>query len=78
MSDAKHPCLIVIGAFQRFVQVYHVKSTDATHTIEAMSTFITSFEIPRKLVHHGGSSFMSTDFSNFFLELGITIAPRRK
>ena len=36
MSDGKHHCLVVIDAFSRFIQVYPVKSTDATHTIEAM------------------------------------------
>ena len=79
MSDGKHPCLVVIDAFLlRFIQVYPVKSTDATHTIEAMSTFISSFGIPRKLVYHRRTSFISTDFSAFFLELGITHAPRTK
>ena len=37
MSDGKCHCLIVIGAFCCFNQVYPVNSTDATHTIEAMS-----------------------------------------
>ena len=74
MSDGKHLCLVVIDAFSRFIQVYPVKSTDATHTIEAMSTFITSFGIPQKLVYDRGTSFMSTDFSTFLLEFGITHA----
>ena len=78
MSDGKHHCLVVIDAFWRFIQVYPVKSTDATHTIEAMSTFITFFEIPQKLVYDRGTSFMSTDFSTFLLEFGITHAPRTK
>ena len=78
MSDGKHHCLVVIDAFSRFIQVYPVKSTDATHTIEAMSTFITSFGIPQKLVYDRGTSFMSTDFSTFLLEFGITHAPRTK
>ena len=50
MSNGKHHCLVVIDAFSGFNQVYPVKSTDATRTIEAMSTFITSFGIPQKLV----------------------------
>ena len=78
MSDGKHHCLVGIDAFSRFIQVYPVKSTDATHTIEAMSTFITSFGIPQKLVFDRGTSFMSTDFSTFLLEFGITHAPRTK
>ena len=78
MSVGKHHCLVVIEAFSRFIQVYPVKSTDATHTIEAMSIFITSFGIPQKLVYDRGTSFKSTDFSNFVLELGITHAPRTK
>ena len=78
ISDGKHHCLVVINAFSRFIQVYPVKSTDAAHTIEAMSTFITSFGIPQKLVYDRGTSFMSTDFSTFFPELGINHAPRTK
>ena len=78
MSDGKHHCLVVTDAFSRFIQVYPVKSTDTTHTIEAMSTFITSFGIPQKLVYDRGTSFVSTDFSTFLLEFGITHAPRTK
>ena len=65
----------MIDAFLRLIQVYPVTSTDATHTIEAMSTFITSFGIPQKAC---GTSFMSTDFATFLLEIGITHAPRTK
>ena len=78
MSDGKHHCLVVIDAFSRLVQVYPVKSTDATHTIEALSAFITPFGIPQKLVYDRETSIMSTDFSTFLLEFGITHAPRTK
>ena len=78
MSDSKHHCLVVTDAFLRFIQVYLVESTNATHTIEAMSTFMTSFGNPQKLVYDQGTSFMSTDFSTFLLEFGITHAPRTK
>ena len=78
MSDNNHHCLVVIDAFSRFIQVYQVISTVAIHTIEAMSTFITSFGIPQKLVYDRGTSVMSTDFSTFFLEFGITHAHRTK
>ena len=78
MSDGKHHCLVVIDAFSRFIQVYPVKSTDATHTIEAMSTFITSFANPQKLVYDRGTFFKSTNFSSFLLEIGITHARRTK
>ena len=71
-------CLVAINAFLRFFQVYPDKSTDATHTIAAMSIFINSFGIPQKLLSDRGTSFMSTDFSTFFLQLGITHAPRTK
>ena len=78
MSDGIHHCLIVIDDFSRFTQVYPVKSTDATHTFEAMSIFKTSFEIPQKLVYDRGTALMSTDFSTLLLEFGITHAPRTK
>ena len=78
MSDGKHHCSVVIHAFSRFIQVYPLKSTDATHTIEAMSVFINSFGIPQKLVCDRKSSFMSTDFSTFCLEFGISHALRTK
>ena len=54
MSDEKHHCLVVIDAFSRFIQVYPVKSTDASNTIEAMTSFITSFGNPQKLVYDRG------------------------
>ena len=50
MSDGKHHCFVVIDALSRFIQVYPVTSTDATHTIEAVFIFITSFGIPQKRV----------------------------
>ena len=50
MSDGKQNCSVVIDAFSRFIQVYLAKSTDAIHTIEAMSTFITSFGIAQNLL----------------------------
>ena len=67
MSDGKHPRLVVVDAFWRFIQVYPVKSTDATHTFEAMSIFITSFGILQKLVYGRGTFFMGTDFSTSLL-----------
>ena len=75
MSDGKHHCLVVIDAFLLIIQVYRVKSTDATHTIEAMSIFITSFGIPQKLVYDRRTSFMNTDFCTLLQEFGITHAP---
>ena len=76
MSDGKQHCLVVIDNFLRFIQVYRVTSSDFTHTIEPMSTFITSFGIPQKLVYDRGTSFIGTDFSTFLLEFGITHAGR--
>ena len=78
MSDGKRHRLFVLDVFSRFIQVYLVRSTDATHTIGAMSIFITYFGIPQKFVYDRRISFMSTDLSNFLLELGITHAPRTK
>ena len=78
MSDGKHHCLVVIDGFSHFIQVYPVKSTDVTHSIEAMTTFIYSFGIPQKLIYDREISFMSTDFSTFLPEPGITHAPRPK
>ena len=78
MSDGKHHCVVVIDAFSRFIQVFPVKSADATHTIGVTSTFISSFGIPQKPVYDRGTSFMSRDFSTFLLEFGITHAPRTK
>ena len=78
MSDGKNHCLVAIDAFLRFFHVHPVKSTNATHTIKAMSTFRTSLGIPQKLVFDRGTSFMGTDFSTFLLDLGITQAPRTK
>ena len=77
-SDSERHCLVVIDALLRFIQVHPFKSADVTHTIETMSLFIFSFGIPQKFVYDEGTSFMSTDFSTFFLELGITHAPRTK
>ena len=78
MSDGKHLHLFVIDALSRCIQVYPAKSTDATHTIDAITTFKFSFGIPQKLAYDRGASFMSTEFSNFLLEFGITHALRAK
>ena len=78
MTEGDYHCLVVVDAFLRFIQVYPVKSTDATHTFETMSTFINAFGILQKLVHVRGTSLMSTDFSTFLLDFGVTHAPRTK
>ena len=67
ITDGKHHYLVVTDAFSRFIQVYPVISTDATHTIEAMSFFITFIGILQELVYDQGTSFMSTNFSTFLL-----------
>ena len=41
MSDGKHHCLVVIDEFSRCIQVYPVKSTDASFAIDAMTSFFT-------------------------------------
>ena len=78
MSFGIHHCLVVIDTFSRFIQVCQVISTDATHATEAMSVFKTFFGIPQKLVFDQGTSLMSTAFSSFLQEFGITYAPRTK
>ena len=70
MSDGKHPCSVVIEAFLRLYEKNPLKSTYATHTIEAISTFICSFGISQKLVYDRGTSLMSYDFSALLRELG--------
>ena len=75
MSDGKHYCFVVLDAFSRFIQVYPVKSIDATPTTEAMCTFKTSFEIPQKLVFDRVASLMNTDIFIFILELVKTHFP---
>ena len=49
MSGGKSHCLVVIDTLSRFIQVYPVKSTDSTRTIEAITAFKTS-GIVQKLV----------------------------
>ena len=78
MSDCKHLCLVVIDAFLCFIQVYPDKSTVAALTLEAMSTFMTSFGIPQKPVYDRKTYFMSTDVSAFLRDLDMTYAPRTK
>ena len=78
MSDGRHHCLILIDAFLCFNQVYPVKSTDATRTIHAMSTFINFFGIPQKLVYDKETSFFRTDFSTLPQTIGITYDARTK
>ena len=46
LSDIKHHCLVVSDRFFRIFQVYQVKATYASKTIEAMTTFIKSFRFP--------------------------------
>ena len=74
----QHQCSVVIYAFLCFIQVYPVKSTDATHTIEAMTTFIIPFKIAKNFRCDRGTSFMSTNFSIFLPKLGILHANRTK
>ena len=78
VSDRKCHCLVVVDAFSRCIQEYPVISTNSTNTIQAMTTFFTSFGIPHKIVYDRGTSFMGAEFSSFFLELGINHAPRTK
>ena len=74
---ARTTCLVVVDAFSRFIQVNPVKSIHSIYTIEAITTFKISFGIPQRLVYDRETSFMSTDFSIFLLELGITHSPEQ-
>ena len=74
-SDFEH-CLVVVGSFSRFIQVYPVKSTSALHTIEGMENWILIFGIHQILVYDRGSAFIYTEVTNWATELGITFAPR--
>ena len=78
MSDGKHHCLAIVDAFSRFIQVYPIESTDATHTFEATSAITTSLGILRRFVWDRGTSFMIADFSMFLREFSRTHAPRTK
>ena len=75
-SNGKHNCLVIVDSFSRFIQVYPVRSTEASDTIKAFEKFIMSFGIPQKLVYDKGSAFMNQDFTSWIHELGVTPAPR--
>ena len=78
LGHGKHHCLVAMISFSRSIHVYSVKSIDAKHTFESMNTFISSFGISPNLVYDKRASFMSTGFSTFLPELGISLASRTK
>ena len=47
-SNGKNHCLVIVDSFSRFIQVYRVRSTDASDTIKAFEKFILFFGIPKK------------------------------
>ena len=78
MTDVKHHFLVVVDAILFLIQVYPHKTTDTTHTTEAMSAFINFYGIPQKRDCDQRTSFMGTDFCSFLLKVGITHPPGRK
>ena len=77
MTEGKQQFSLVIDAFLRFIQVSPVESTDATHTIEAITNFITFFGIPQEFVYDRGTSVLSTDFSTSLWNLALLKLPER-
>ena len=75
-SNRNFHCLLVIGAFSRFLLVYSVINTSAQATIAAFEKWIHSFGIPQSIIHDRGTAFINTDFINWTKELGITLRPR--
>ena len=75
-SNRNHPCLLVIGAFSRFLMVYPVTDTGAQATISAVENRIHSFGFPQSIVLDRGTAFINTELINWTKELGITLRPR--
>ena len=69
-------CPVVLDAFSRFLGARRVRDTGAQTTINALEKWITSYDIPQKIVHDNGSAFINSDFINWAKEFGITLAPR--
>ena len=70
IDESQHHCLLVIDAFSQFIEVYPVKATDANHTNEAITTFITSFGTHQQLLCDQANLFMKIDFFNMFSATG--------
>ena len=78
ISYGKHHCLVVIDAFSRDFQLYPVKSTGATHTILAMTTFVTSFGKAQKLVYDRRISFIWVLISDIYSGTRHNLCARSK
>ena len=59
-----------------FLVVDVVTNTGAQFTISAVEKWISSFGIPKSILHDRGTAFINTNFINWTEELGITLRPR--
>ena len=69
-------CLLIVGAFSRFLMVYPVRKTTTLATISAAEKWIFSFGIPQSIIHDRGTAFINTEFINWTKELEINLRPR--
>ena len=76
ISNQKKFCLVILGSFSPFIQVYPSKTADAPETVKLVEKYITRFGIPQQIVHDNGTAFLSNDFVRLTHEIGITLKPR--
>ncbi|KAK4472137.1 hypothetical protein MN116_000435, partial [Schistosoma mekongi] len=64
--------LVVVDAFTKWPEVYHMQSLTSEATIRKVSRLFSCFGVPEVLVTDNGTQFMSSAFKRFCSENGIT------
>ncbi|XP_059222312.1 uncharacterized protein K02A2.6-like [Stomoxys calcitrans] len=63
--------LLIIDAFSKYPEVYPMKSTTSSSTIECLRDYCSKFGFPESLVSDNGTQFTSQEFVLFCSENGI-------
>ena len=74
----EHTFLIIVDAHSKWMEVYPLKTTNTTKTIECLRDCFSRFGLPIVLVSDNGSQFTSHEFETFIQSNGIkhkTCAP---
>ena len=63
--------LIVVDAHSKWPQVLVMNSTTCQSTIEALRTLLGRYGLPKRLVFHNGSQFISSELVHFLRSNGV-------
>jgi hypothetical protein len=69
--ESRNQLLIVVDTFSKWLEVFIMKSTTSTKTIECLRTLFSSYGLPEELVSDNATCFSSYEFKEFLQKNGV-------